>query len=160
MDLGKNVQQSIDLYLKNFATLFIAGFLASLLSFVTIGILAGPLLGGYIILIKKIKRGEAGDFNEIFAHFDRLLPTFLLGLIMAGIVIAYFILQTILIFIPILGWMVMSLLTIVLAVASPAIAMIYTLAISLIVEKGMELGDAVKSAYQHFMKDLLPVSFY
>lgn len=77
MDLGNAIQKSVDLYLKNFGLLFVAGLLVLLLSVVTIGILAGPLIGGFIILVLKIQRGEKADFNEIFALWQ--IPAHLAG---------------------------------------------------------------------------------
>ena len=65
MDIGKSIQQSLDLYLKNFGTLFVAGLVATLLSGATLGILAGPLFGGFIILCLKLLKGEIKEKSEV-----------------------------------------------------------------------------------------------
>lgn len=68
MDIGKNLSASFELYQKNFGTLFVAGLLAGLLSGVTLFILVGPLMSGFISLVKKIQRGEKGEISDIFAY--------------------------------------------------------------------------------------------
>ncbi|HOJ77539.1 MAG TPA: hypothetical protein PL158_05500, partial [Bacillota bacterium] len=64
--LGKNIQQSIEIYKNNFATIFLASLVAGLVAGFTFMILLGPVFAGLSILILKIIRGEKGDFNEIF----------------------------------------------------------------------------------------------
>lgn len=80
MNLEKNLQKSIDLYLNNFGIIFISTLVASILSVISFGILTGPLFGGLLILNLKILREQPAAFNEIFAHFDKFLPTLLLCL--------------------------------------------------------------------------------
>jgi uncharacterized membrane protein len=137
MELGKALQKSIDLYLKNFGLLFISGLVAAILSVVTIGILAGPLIGGFIIMILKLERGEKAEFNEIFAHFDKFIPTLIIAII--GMIISI-----VIGIIPFLG--------IILGfIAGPFINFVSALAIAFVVEKNIEPIDAIKRGYDCFM---------
>jgi uncharacterized membrane protein len=137
MELGKALQKSIDLYLKNFGLLFITGLVAAILSVVTIGILAGPLIGGFIIMILKLERGEKAEFNEIFAHFDKFIPTLIIAII--GMIISI-----VIGIIPFLG--------IVLGfIVGPFINLVSALAIAFVVEKNIEPIDAIKRSYGFFM---------
>ena len=135
MDIGKGIQESLDLYTKNFTTLFVAGLVATLLSAVTLGILAGPLFGGFIILCLKLLKGEPGEFNEIFAHFDKFGPTFIIFLLS---LVFYIICM-----IPVLGWLVGI-------VLGPVVAFIYAFAITLIIQQDLQPMDAVKKGLEFF----------
>ena len=135
MDIGKSIQESLDLYMKNFATLFVAGLVATLLSAVTLGILAGPLFGGFIILCLKLLKGEPGEFNEIFAHFDKFGPTFIVFLL--------YLVFAIICMIPVLGWLVGI-------VLGPVVAFIFIFAVTLIIEKDMLPIDAIKKGLALF----------
>lgn len=137
MELGKALQKSIDLYLKNLGLLFITGLVVAILSIVTVGILAGPLIGGLIILILKLERGDKPEFNEIFAHFDKFIPTLL-------ITIVYMLISMIIGIIPVIG-------LIVGIIAGPAINLIYAVAIAFAVEKNIEPLEAIKRGYSCFM---------
>jgi uncharacterized membrane protein len=139
MDVGKALQKTIDLYLKNFGLFFLAGLMVAIVSIVTIGILAGPLIGGFIILVLKIERGEQAQFNEIFAHFDKFLPTLLIGIICM-------IIPMIIGMIPIIG-LIFGI------IAGPIISIIFALAIAQAVDKGIEPIEALKKGYQCYMKE-------
>lgn len=82
MDIGNNIQKSFALYLKNFGVLFLACLIAGIIAAVTFGILAGPLVGGVLVLCLKLLRGEKGELNEIFAHFDQFVPTLIATLML------------------------------------------------------------------------------
>ena len=135
MDIGKSIQQSLDLYMKNFGTLFVAGLVATLLAAVTLGILAGPLFGGFIVLCLKLLRGEKGEFNEIFAHFDKFGPTFIVFLL--------YLVFAIVCMIPVLGMLVAL-------VLGPVVAFVFIFAITLIIQKDMQPMDAVKQGLELF----------
>lgn len=134
MDLGKNIQQSIDLYLKNFGTLFVAGLVAGLITCATVGILAGPVIGGFLVLVLKVMRGEKGEFNEIFAHFDKFAPTFVASLIC-------FIAMIIMGIIPILN-------IILVLVFNPLISFVWVMALIKIIEQDFKPMDAIKEGIE------------
>jgi MFS family permease len=135
MDIGKSIQQSFDLYKNNFGTLLLAGLVAGLLSAITLGILAGPLFGGFLVLCQKLSRGEKGEVSEVFAHFDKFLPTFLVTLVVFAASLALYIIA----FVPFIGWIVQL-------VVSPIIGLLYFLALGFVVDKNMKPFDAIKSS--------------
>lgn len=72
--------------------LILGGFTVQLLTILSMTILAGPLMGGYFLLIIYYLRDKRNpSFNDIFSglqHFGRLLPFFLvLVLILVGFMI-------------------------------------------------------------------------
>ena len=50
LDIGRCFQEALDLYKKNFLVLFIAAAITEAVSGVTLGILAGPLIGGWVVM--------------------------------------------------------------------------------------------------------------
>lgn len=132
MDIGKSIQKSLDLYFKNFGPLFLAGLIAGLLSSITFGILAGPLMAGFVVLCLKYIRGGKGDFNEIFA-FNKFVPTLLALLI---VFIPYMILS----FIPVVNILV--------GLLGPFVSLLVVCALALVMEKDAQPMDAVKQAFE------------
>lgn len=78
MDISKALRNSFALYRQNFMTLLLATLIAAVGSLVTLGILAGPLTGGLLMLCLKLMRGETAGANEVFAYFNKFVPTFLI----------------------------------------------------------------------------------
>ena len=77
MNLSKNLQESFDLYFKNINTLLLTGLVATSLAVVSLGILAGPIFAGFMILCIKVRNGEQGDLNDIFTQFNNFGSLFL-----------------------------------------------------------------------------------
>ncbi len=148
MNIEKNLQKSIDLYLSrdNFGIIFLTSLVASLLSVISLGVLAGPLFGGLIMLILKLLRNKPTEFNEIFSHFDKFLPTMLVGL-------AFIISSLIAGNIPVIG----VFLGIVL---NPFILVIASITIILIIEKGYTPLQALKEGFAYFKTDPLIIWIY
>lgn len=134
MDIGKGIQRSFDLFTKNAGVLIPAGIVALLVSLFTFGILTGPVIGGYLLLCLKVMRGEKGEFNEIFAHFDKFIPSLLLTII---VLIPLMIVGLI----PILGALAML-------VIGPLAGVICLIGLALLFEKNMAPMDAVKEAFK------------
>lgn len=133
MDIGKNLQKSFDLYLKNLAVLILACFIAGIIATVTLGIMAGPLVGGLLILGLKLSRGEKEGLKEIFAHFDQFVST-LIATLMFGV--AWLILWVISM-IPFIGWIISI-------AVSPALGLLYFLTIGFIVDQKMKPWEALR----------------
>jgi hypothetical protein len=143
MDLGGNLSKSFNILFKeNLATLLVSTLLAMIISGATFGILAGPMVAGMMALCSKILKGEKGEINEIFNHFDKFVPTLLFMLIMIAV---YFVLFLIML-IPILGFLVYI-------AAIPVIAFVIFFGIGAIVDQNSSPVDALKIAFNSFMKD-------
>lgn len=141
MDLGKNIQQSIEIYKNNFATIFLASLVAGLVAGFTFMILLGPVFAGLSILILKIIRGEKGDFNEIFAHFNKFADTFIVALICVAVLIVVGILNFITL-IPLIGQLIC------LAVG-PVIGIVLTFSLILVIEQNIKPMDAIKQSIEY-----------
>ncbi len=143
MDFGKALQQSIELYFKNFGLLLAATLVVGILSCVTFGILAGPLGGGLLILELKLLRNEKPQFSEIFAHFDQFAPTLIVSLLLwvIGLALSH---------IPSIGWLVALLL-------GPVWYGIFALAIGLVVERKSEPFVALRTALDCFGRHFWPL---
>ncbi len=146
MNLEKNLQKSIDLYLNNFGIIFLACLAVSILSVISLGILAGPLCGGLLILTLKILRNKPVEFNEIFTHFDKFLPTFLVCLAsgIGSLIVGN---------IPLIGVALGILLC-------PFILVMATIAVILVIEKDYPPFPALKEGLAFFKTDPLIIWIY
>ena len=107
------------------------------------------MMAGMLVLCLKILRNENAEFNEIFAHFNKFVPTFILFLLSLG---AWLVLMVIG-WIPVLGFLIN------LAVG-PAFGIIFFLAIGFIATKEMQPLDAAKQALACFMTNPLMIWLY
>ena len=87
---GAWIQAGFSLYRDNFTVLALASLIAVILSAVTMGILAGPMFAGLIIIAlgcldRKEPKSEVGD---IFKGFEYFLDAFLFIIIWGAISIA------------------------------------------------------------------------
>jgi uncharacterized membrane protein len=75
----KWIEEGFTLYKNNFATLVLASVIALVLSTVTIGILAGPMIAGLIIVTLQLLRKEVPkpDAGGVFKGFNYFLSSFL-----------------------------------------------------------------------------------
>jgi hypothetical protein len=86
--IGKWLEEGFTLYKNNFKTLVLAAIIGLVLSTVSIGILAGPMIAGLIIMTLQLIRKEdpKPEAGAIFRGFGYFLNTFLFTVIW-GIVI-------------------------------------------------------------------------
>lgn len=72
VDLGSVFKHGWGLFIKDVVHLLIATVVATLLSIVSIGILAGPLCAGlYQMVLGRVKEGKAPRWDDVFAGLDR-----------------------------------------------------------------------------------------
>jgi len=72
IDLGAAFKHGWRLFIKDVVHLLIATVVATLLSIVTIGILAGPLCAGlYHMVLMRVKEGKELHWDDVFAGLDR-----------------------------------------------------------------------------------------
>ncbi len=76
---GKWIEAGFNLYKNNFGTLVLASVIALVLSTVTIGLLAGPMIAGLVIVTLQLLRREVPrpDAGRVFRGFDYFLNSFL-----------------------------------------------------------------------------------
>ena len=149
MDIGKSIQESINLYRQNFSTLLLATFIVFVGSALTIGILSGPLVGGLLLLCLKLMRGEQARVNEVFAHFNKFGSTFLIVAAMWAAALITAVLASV----PVVG-------NIVRFIAGPFIGMVFTLAIGLALDRNIEAVEALRQALGCFKTNPLMIWLY
>ncbi|MCB2182789.1 MAG: hypothetical protein KQH63_12220 [Desulfobulbaceae bacterium] len=85
MDFQAHLKNMWQMMQEEFVVFFVGGMLIQLLVSVTLGILTGPLMGGYLLLmVHWLKTGERCEFNDLFSGMQRfaaLFPAFFLVLL-------------------------------------------------------------------------------
>ncbi len=102
---GEWIERGFALYKQNLSTLILAGLIAVVLGSVTVGILAGPMLAGVLLITLGLfdNAQPKPEFTTVFRGFDYFLNS-LLFLLVWGV--ALFILSLILGLIPCIGQIV------------------------------------------------------
>jgi hypothetical protein len=149
MDILANLKRILLLYRDNLLVLLIATALTFLLSVLSLGLLAGPLVGGLIVLCLKLWQEEETDYKEIFKHFDCFLPTLLITFC-SGII---FFLVSIIGAIPLVGRLF------TLAVG-PALFLLTGLALAFVVEQKLDPLDAIKHSVGVCLTEPIMIWFY
>ncbi|MDH3884675.1 MAG: hypothetical protein OET63_10705 [Desulfobacterales bacterium] len=145
---GKWIEEGFNLYKNNFGTLVLASIIALVLTIVTIGILAGPMLAGLAIITLRLLRKEhpEPDAGKVFRGFDYFLNAFLFMLIwVIAILVGSFILQIF----PVVG----QLLSLFFVYAAQAFLMF---GIFLIVDKQMNFWPASMESIQTVKTNFWP----
>ncbi|MFH1216164.1 MAG: hypothetical protein V1706_06660 [Pseudomonadota bacterium] len=85
MNFQAHLQNMMEMMQEEFVVLFVGGLLIQLLCSVTFGLLAGPLMGGYMLLMLQwLRTGNRCEFNDLFSgmkRFGELFPLFFMGLL-------------------------------------------------------------------------------
>ena len=125
LDVGLTMKQAWRLFVKDIGPLLISGLITVALSVLTIGILAGPLTAGlYGMVMARVREGRQPEVGEVFNQFDRFwsfLGAALVLVILIGLA-----------FFTIIGGFLL--------------ATIWLYVFPLMVERGMGLGEAMKTS--------------
>ena len=85
MNFQAHLRNMVDMMQEEFVVLFLGGLLVQLLMSLTLGLLAGPLMGGYMLaMIEWLRTGRRCEFNDLFSglkRFSELFPIFFMGLL-------------------------------------------------------------------------------
>ncbi len=86
MNFQAHLENSFAIMKEEFVVVFLGGLLVQILASCTLGILAGPLLGGYmLVLVAWFRDRKKPVFNDLFAgmsRFGQLFPVFFLALML------------------------------------------------------------------------------
>ncbi len=87
LNLDAWIKKGIDAYKEGLAPLVIAGLIALVLSIVTVGILAGPLMAGLALMALAYvdNRDPKPQVGDVFAGFQVFVPALVVGLIGVGV---------------------------------------------------------------------------
>jgi len=149
LNILANLKKGFALYGKNFFPVFFATLITAVLSGITFGLLAGPVLGGLFVFVHKIMEGEKAELKEIFSRFDKFLPTLVVILITG---LAWFIIS-IIGAVPVIGKLFRL-------AAGSLLALVSFMAIAFVVDKGLSPVDALKRSLQSFLTEPLTVWIY
>lgn len=140
VDIADALRRGFDLYKDNITTLLIATLLATIISILTVGILAGPMLAGlaYLTLGLIDRRQPKPEIGELFKGFNFFLPSLVYVILLA---VASLFGQFILRLIPILGFFLSILFSMALSTA-------VMFAIFLIIEQRMDVVAAIQKSYE------------
>ena len=133
--IGDAISEGWNIYKGNFGLVFLGCLITWLVSAVSCNICIGPLLCGmFMMLARIVKKSEPKpSVGDVFKGFDKFLPAFLLVLVCG---ICYFVLQCILLMIPVVGW-------ILLLIVAFAYGPILTWALMLVANRDMKWTEAV-----------------
>jgi len=137
---GEWFEKGFNLYKQNIVTLILTSLIVLVLSAVTLGILAGPMLAGLLLLTLAMhdKREPRPDVGEIFRGFNYFQNSLLFILVWA---VAMFIVAVILGLIPCLGQLAALF-------AIYAIQTFVMFGLFLIVDRQMEFWAASRASYE------------
>ena len=93
---GEWIEKGFNLYKNNFGVLVLASLVATLLSVVTMGILAGPMIAGLCMILLQLFDGKEPkpDVGMVFKGFNYFLQSFLFFIVWGvGLIIVSFLLS-------------------------------------------------------------------
>jgi hypothetical protein len=85
-DIGTCISAGISGFKNNILTHIIAVLLVGIVSNISFGILAGPMMVGYMRMIKVEDEGGKAEIGDVFKGFDDFVPA-LLAVLVGGIVV-------------------------------------------------------------------------
>ena len=135
-DVGSTFKRGLDVYKKNFVPLLLATVLAIVIGGVSCGICAAPLFCGVFAMILAAMRSEGTKLKagDVFNGFQKFLPAFV-SCIVLGIINS--IACTILLIIPIVGWI--AYIVVACAIAPAVVAWSQLL----VIDQDASIGDAI-----------------
>ncbi len=151
IDMGEAFKEGWIVYKENFGLCICAAVVAVLIGSVSCGICTGPMLAGLFMMLRRlVKKSEPKPvFGDLFKGFDLFLPAFLL-MFLCGI--AAFVIQAVLLCIPVIGWLLFVPFCFV---SGPII----TWALMLVANRGMKWTESVGFVVRNTFngKFLLPI---
>jgi hypothetical protein len=131
LDIGLALRRAWGLFVKDLGPLIIGGIIAGVLSVLSLGILAGPLFAGlYGMVIGRVRDGREPHVGDVFAGMGRFWSYFAAALVLVVLI----------------G---LASLTIV---GGFLLATIWLYVFPLMVDRGMGLGEAMKTSKDMVMK--------
>jgi uncharacterized membrane protein len=129
LDLGRCLNEALDVYRKNFSTFVLAAILFSMMSLFSLFVLAGPLWGGIVLMTLNAMRHpeRKADIGDLFRAFDRF-----------GELVAVFFITAIPI---IVGYMLFI-------VPGVLLSALWLFPTYLIVDQRMSVGDALTTSWK------------
>ena len=90
MDFQGHLKNVMDMMKEEFFVLFVGGLIIQVLISLTLGILAGPLMAGYLlVMIQWFKTEESCEFNDLFLGMRRFAELFSVFFLLILILFGY-----------------------------------------------------------------------
>lgn len=87
LDLGQALRQGWRLFVDDLGPFLIAGLITVVLSALTLGILAGPLVAGlYDMVAMRVREGRHPAIGDVFSQFDRFWSFLAAALVLAVLI--------------------------------------------------------------------------
>jgi hypothetical protein len=146
IDIGGWISKGFSETFSDFGNYILLGVVVGLVSAVTAMILAGPLFGGGLVLVRRKLRGQGQiDIGQVFSiGFEKFLPTFVL--VFAPVVVVALIQM-----LPVIG-------QIIGIVAAGFLGPFWAIGLHYIMEENEDFMEAAKKSLDMFMKN--PVMFW
>jgi hypothetical protein len=137
---GEWFERGFNLYKENFLVLILASLIALLISAATLGILAGPMIAGMLIITLKLhdKTAPKPDAGTLFKGFDYFLNSFLFVIVWG---VAVLVVSFLVALVPCVGQL--AALFIIYAVQTALMFGMF-----LIVDRGMDFWSASQLSYR------------
>ena len=135
-EVGTTFNRGLEIYKKNFVPLLVATILMGVIGGITCGICSAPLCCGLFAMILTAMRGKdvTLQIGDVFKGFSKFVPAFVAFLLIG---VANSIVSSILMVVPILGWLAV----IVLGCAVVPAGMMWSLL--LVADQDASIGDAI-----------------
>jgi len=145
---GEWIEKGFDLYKENFGILVLASLIAVIVSAVTVGVLAGPMAAGVILIVFQLveRKEPLPELGTLFKGFDFFLNSFLFFVIWG---IAVFVASLVLGLVPCIGQLA-SLFVIFVAHA------LLMFGLFLIVDRKMEFWPASVESFNMVKRNFWP----
>ncbi len=145
VDIAEALRRGFNLYKENITTLMIATLLAMIISVVTVGILAGPMMAGLILITLRLvdKSDPKPEIGDLFKGFEFFLPSLVYIVLL---MVAQFVGKFVLGWFPIIGILLSSLFGMALS-ASVMFAMYY------IVDRKQDVVAAIQQSFELVKKN-------
>lgn len=93
MDFQGHLKNMMDMMKEQFWVFFVGGLIIQFIISITLGILTGPLMAGYFLLmIQWLKTEEPCEFNDLFSGMRRFAELFSVFFLMLLILLGYMLL--------------------------------------------------------------------
>lgn len=145
---GDWIKEGFELYKNNLGLLILSSLIACLLTAITLGILAGPMYAGLIVIVLRLRDGgqPLPTVGDVFQGFQHFIHSFLFCIVWFAIL---FVACMVLLFIPCLG----QLLSICLGLAASAFLMF---GLFLIVDQKMDFWQASMASIEKVKPTFFP----
>jgi uncharacterized membrane protein len=150
---GEWIEKGLQIYKENIGVLILSSLVAVVLSCVTFGVLAGPMMAGLVLIALQLidQKGSKPEVGKVFQGFTFFLQSFLFMLVWGGIMVVAGLLLNLILCV---GMVLAYVLTI-------ALSTLLMFAMFMIVDKGLAFWPASMASLNEVKANFWPLlGFY